>query len=261
VQNPRSYGKPPFRVAVLHGGPGAPGYMAPVARELAAERGVLEPLQTADSVEGQLDELHRLLVANAELPVILIGSSWGAMLGFLFAARWPECVAKLLMIGSGVFDPRYAASIQETRLARLGKEGRREALALTEALADPGARDKDEILAHLGRLWTKTDAYDPLTLDTEVIEHQYDLHVRVWSEAEQLRSSGQLLELGRRIQCPVVAIHGDHDPHPAEGVRQPLASVLRSFRFVLLEKCGHLPWIERQAKDAFYRVLKEEIWG
>jgi pimeloyl-ACP methyl ester carboxylesterase len=57
----------------------------------------------------------------------------------------------------------------------------------------------------------------------------------------------------------VVAIHGDYDPHPAEGVEKPLDSVLRRFRFVLLKNCGHRPWAERQARDAFYRVLEEEL--
>src|SRR5712692_10060037 len=54
MQNLRLYGQSPFTVAVLHGGPGAPGTMAPVARELATEWGVLEPLQTADSLDGQV---------------------------------------------------------------------------------------------------------------------------------------------------------------------------------------------------------------
>ncbi|MGA9187011.1 MAG: hypothetical protein WB014_00230 [Methanosarcina sp.] len=39
----RKYGNLPFTVAVIHGGPGAPGEMAPVARELASCRGVLDP--------------------------------------------------------------------------------------------------------------------------------------------------------------------------------------------------------------------------
>ena len=43
----RLYGKAPYRVAVVHGGPGAAGEMAPVARRLGAACGVLEPLQTA----------------------------------------------------------------------------------------------------------------------------------------------------------------------------------------------------------------------
>jgi len=57
----------------------------------------------------------------------------------------------------------------------------------------------------------------------------------------------------------VVALHGDYDPHPAEGVQKPLAATLKNFRFILLEKCGHKPWIERQSRDKFYAILKEEL--
>ncbi|MHB0870918.1 MAG: alpha/beta fold hydrolase, partial [Chloroflexota bacterium] len=88
---------------------------------------------------------------------------------------------------------------------------------------------------------------------------KYEVNRSVWGEAERLRRGGGLLELGRRIRCPVVAIHGDHDPHPAEGVREPLSRVLRDFRFLLLRKCGHLPWIEREARDEFYRLLSLEL--
>ena len=67
------------------------------------------------------------------------------------------------------------------------------------------------------------------------------------------------MALCKRIQCPVVAIHGDHDPHPAEGVREPLHRVLKSFRFILLEDCGHKPWIEKRAKDKFFSILREVL--
>ena len=57
----------------------------------------------------------------------------------------------------------------------------------------------------------------------------------------------------------IVVVHGDHDPHPAEGIQKPLSVMLRSFRFILLKNCGHKPWIEREAREAFYRILKEEL--
>jgi len=41
TQQFRSYWSEPFDVAVLHGRPGAPGGVAPVARELSSLRGVL----------------------------------------------------------------------------------------------------------------------------------------------------------------------------------------------------------------------------
>jgi len=255
----RKYGGPPFSVVVIHGGPGAPGTMDPVARELSTDWGVLEPIQTAASVEGQIDELRAVLEENADLPAILIGFSWGAWLGLMLASRYPAVVSKLILIGSGPFEDKYAARIQETRLSRLSEEERREVHSLIDTLDDPTYADKDSSLARLGELFTKADAYDPLTLDTELLECQYDIHQSVWKEAAELRARGKLLELGEQIRCPVVAIHGDVDPHPFEGVQKPLAAVLKDFRFVLLENCGHVPWIERQARDRFYEILKDEL--
>ncbi len=255
----RKYGEPPFSLVVIHGGPGAPGTMAPVARELSADWGVLEPLQTAASVEEQIEELREVLGENADLPVILIGFSWGAWLGFLLAARYPALVSRLILIGSGPFEANYAARIRETRLSRLNEDEKKEIHSLIDALDDPTYADKNSSLARLGELFTKADAYNPLTLNTEVVECQYDIHQRVWKEAVELRASGKLLKLGKQIRCPVVAIHGDVDPHPFEGVKKPLATVLGDFRLILLENCGHIPWIERQARGRFYEILKDEL--
>ncbi|NIU02689.1 MAG: alpha/beta hydrolase, partial [Nitrosopumilaceae archaeon] len=77
--------------------------------------------------------------------------------------------------------------------------------------------------------------------------------------AAELRASGELLKLGKLIKCPVVAIHGDYDPHPAAGVQKPLFLTLKDFRFTLLKNCGHKPWIERHARDEFYEILNNEI--
>ena len=60
MKNLRKYGHSPYTVAVVHGGPGAPGEMAPVARELSSITGVLEPLQTKYSLEGQVQELREV---------------------------------------------------------------------------------------------------------------------------------------------------------------------------------------------------------
>ena len=261
MKNLRIYGDPPFDVVVLHGGPGAPGQMAPVARELSSKRGVLEPLQTKHSLTGQVEELHSIVRENGVYPVTLVGSSWGAMLGYLFSASHPEAVKKLILVGSGVYDKTSAEKIQETRLSRLNAIEREEAQVLMQALTYPGVKGKNRLFGKLGELLTKADAYHPLTLETEVVETQYELHQKVWSDVVKLRHSGKLLKLGEKIKCPVVAIHGDHDPHPREGIEKPLSTVLSDFTFILLKNCGHLPWIEIEAKSEFYKVLKNELDG
>lgn len=259
MKNPRTYGAPPFTVAVVHGGPGAPGEMAPVARALAPGWGVLEPLQTAATFDGQVQELQAILQHTGDLPVTLIGWSWGAWLSFMLAARHPGTVKKLILVGSGPFETTYAANITKTRLRRLSAAERADVFALSAALDEPAGTDKSTVMAQLGTVIAKADAYDPLLHEREQLECQYQIHQRVWAEADALRRSGELLALGTKITCPVVALHGDYDPHPAEGVNKPLARVLTDFHFVLLKHCGHCPWIERRARDQFYMIIKHEL--
>jgi pimeloyl-ACP methyl ester carboxylesterase len=259
MKNFRKYGKPPFSVAVIHGGPGAAGEMEPLARELASNRGVLEPIQTRDSIKGQVEELKTILEKNADLPVALIGFSWGAWLSFIFAANYPAFVKKLILVGSGPFEEKYALAIRKTRSDRLNKKGREEAESLIKVLNVPATGHQTRIFKRFGELCSKADAYDPVSRESEAISLRVDIFQSVWKEAEQLRRSGELLRLGKNIKCPVVAIHGDYDPHPAEGVEKPLSPVLNDFRFILLKNCGHKPWIEQKAREEFFRVLKKEL--
>lgn len=259
MKNLRIYGSSPFKIAVLHGGPGAPGEMAPVARELSSIKGVLEPLQLVSPLEGQVQELHTVLKEAADVPVILVGWSWGAMLGFVFTARYPSMVSKLILISSGVYEDKYAADIMRTRLSRLDEAERAEVTTLMQRLEDPDVENGNRLLERFGELMTKADSYALLPYASEVLEFHYEIYQRVWQEAVEMRSSGELLRLGKQIECPVVAIHGDYDPHPAASVAEPLTRVLKDFRFILLENCGHYPWYERAAREPFFSVLKKEV--
>ncbi|AKB28050.1 hypothetical protein MSSAC_1678 [Methanosarcina siciliae C2J] len=54
MENLRKYRNLLFAIAFTHGGPGASGEMAYVARKLSALRGVLDLLQTKTTLEGQV---------------------------------------------------------------------------------------------------------------------------------------------------------------------------------------------------------------
>lgn len=263
MKNLRSYGEAPFRTAVIHGGPGAPGEMAPVARELSSQGGVLEPFQTGKTIKGQIDELEEIVTTQGDPPVTLIGWSWGAWLSFIFAAKNTNLVKKLILVASGPFEEKYAGNIMKTRLDRLSEKDSAEVLLLINALEEPaqshGISNKDAALERLGRLISKADSFDPLPQEYNALGCQHDIFQSVWKQASELRRSGRLKEYGKSIKCPVIAIHGDYDPHPAEGVSQPLTRILKNFRFVLLKKCGHTPWIERLAKDNFYEIIRNEL--
>lgn len=259
MQNLRKYGNPPMNIAVIHGGPGVPGQMAPVARRIAAVHGVLEPLQTAMTIDGLLTELKDILEENVNNPVVLIGWSWGAWLSFIFASHHPTLVKKIILIGSGPFEEKYALNIMKTRLGRLSEKEKIEVFFLTKILDDPSIADKDEVLLRFGKIISKADSYALFPHKSEILECRYDQYHSVWEEAARLRSSGELLRFGKKITCPVIAIHGDYDPHPYEGVENPLSRILKDFRFILLKKCGHQPWFEKYARQKFFDSLKNEL--
>lgn len=84
--------------------------------------------------------------------------------------------------------------------------------------------------------------------------YQLGLYAKVWPEVAAYRASGGLMECAGRVHCPVAAIHGDYDPHPADAVR-----VIPNVEFHLLANCGHLPWLERHAAGQFYRLVEESL--
>ncbi|ABS55345.1 alpha/beta hydrolase fold [Methanoregula boonei 6A8] len=259
----RKWGAGPYSVAVIHGGPGAPGEMAPVARELSTVKGILEPFQTETTLEGQVRELRSVLERDARLPVTLVGFSWGAYLSWMVAARYPALVGKVILVGSPPFDDQYAAAITRTRLERLNPGDRKEVQEIQAQMEDPGpgtgGPDRNVLLARMGDLISRADSFAPQANDEKSFACQYEVYRGVWDEACELRRKKGLLHMAREITCPVLAIHGDYDPHPAEGVEVPLEKELKNFRFVLLPKCGHRPWVERNAAEEFYRILTGEI--
>lgn len=258
MDNIRKYGNEPFTIAVVQGGPGAAGEMVPVAKEISAYRGVLEPFQTATTLEGQVQELKSIIEEYSKPPITLVGYSCGAWLIFILAAQHSDLVKKLILVGSGPFEADYAQNIMEVRLNRLNEKEKIEAQELLKELSKP-TTENSNILKRFGELISKADSYNPLPGGKENVEVRQNIYQSVWPQANELRRSGKLLQLGEKIKCPVVAIHGDYDPHPAQGVKESLSKVVKDFKFILLQNCGHKPWIERAAKDKFYEILKNQL--
>jgi pimeloyl-ACP methyl ester carboxylesterase len=259
MQNPRKYGNPPYIIAVIHGGPGAAGEMAPVAKVLSSSCGVVEPMQTKSKILGQVMELHEILSRHAGIPVTLIGYSWGAWLSAIYAAEQPSMVKKIILVSSGPFEQSYAASIQSERMRRLGKKEIDEIEFLMDAIDNPAARNRDKIFIRIGEIMAKTDTYKAIGEPHEKTELNGSIYQSVWKEAAELRATGKLMDYVKKIKCSVTAIHGDYDPHPAGGVEKPLSAALKNFKFILLKKCGHTPWLETHARDEFYRILRSEL--
>lgn len=257
--NLRKYGNEPYKIAVIHGGPGAPGSMGKVANELSKVFGVLEPMQSADSIEGQILELKNTLEKHGSPKVTLIGHSWGAWLSYIFAARYPEFVKKLILVSSGSYEEEYVASMDNKRVNRLSEEENSRASILFQKLNDNSLVNKKEVLSEFGKLMSKADSYAPISIESDDLDFQPEVFKNCMKEINELRSSKKLLNIGKDIKCPVVAIHGEYDSHSPEGVEKPLSKVIKDFKFILLKDCGHTPWNEIYAKDKFFEMLFMEV--
>lgn len=86
-----------------------------------------------------------------------------------------------------------------------------------------------------------------------------EMHNTIWNEAAGLRTSGKLLDSFRGISCKLHLIQGATDPHPVNGITIPLKEIGVMCETYILDKCGHSPFMEKYAKDEFYRILRQII--
>ena len=262
--NFRKYGQPPYRFVVVHGGPGAPGSASSLARMLThhfgAIGGVIEPFQTADSVNGQVEELYRQITQNTNEPIYVLGHSWGAWLGYLLAYKHPEVVKKLFLIGAPAFAVKYLPELQTRRLAALSKEEQSEYLEIIEKLRVESPNN-DLLLQQLGALAEKADNYCVEASEENreaLVEVNGNLYQKVWNEAATMREHGEFIRMAPMIQSPTVIIHGANDTTPMEGVVEPIKDLVKDFKYFKIEKSGHSPWKEKYGKELFFQIVFSE---
>ncbi len=252
----RTYGDAGPPVFVLHGGPGAAGYMAPVARELSRDYRVFEPLQRRSgdvplTVEQHVADLLEVMESccPGEVPAI-IGSSWGAMLAVAFAGVHPAIAGPMVLIGSGTYTVESSAEFHRLLAGRVPPEveARLEAAATA---ADPdtalraAAADLDAPYSY-----ELDDPGDSLEWVDARGNQETD---RDWSRR---RAAGDFPGAFSAVTSPVLMLHGVVDPHPGRMIRDSLLPVLPQLEYVELERCGHYPWRERHAREPFYAILK-----
>lgn len=256
----RKHGKEPYHIVVLHGGPGAAGSAFGLTRLIAQEYGVLESMQSKYTIMELEEELMEQIEENCSGKVILAGHSWGAWLAGLFAERFPDKVEKVILIGCGSLDEAYVSQIGERRKGNMSSEEAEEFEQILRQL-EKGFGKKDESLRRLGEICDRADGYQEEEYLRDKAEVNGELYEKVWKEAARLRKSGKLLERFGRISCPVALIQGAVDPHPPEGVIQPLRECNVDIKSYVLEQCGHTPWREKYAREEFAKVLFSELEG
>jgi pimeloyl-ACP methyl ester carboxylesterase len=254
----REYGTAGPVVVLLHGGPGAAGYMAPVARELAGSFRVLEPFQRGSGAEPltvarHVQDLHELIESRcAGAPPAVVGHSWGAMLALAFAAAHPRSAVCLVLVGCGTFDPQAREQFRRNCEERTSPDLRQRLERLAQEVPDPNER-----LRATGDLLLPLYSCDPVEGPPEFEACDARAHQETWDDMLRLQAEGAYPAAFAAIRGPVLMLHGAADPHPGRMIRASLAPYLPQLEYREWDRCGHYPWLEKAAWDEFYSALRD----
>ena len=182
----------------------------------------------------------------------LSGSSWGAMLALAFAAAHPDRATSLVLIGCGTFDADSRSRFRTIVADRLGPAGQARIEQLSEAEPDPDAR-----LGAIVELLMPAYTWDLVTADLENVRVDARANRESWDDMLRLQAAGVYPQAFRSIASPVLMLHGVRDPHPGPETRDGLLLFLPQLEYHAMEKCGHYPWLEREAREPFFRQLED----
>jgi pimeloyl-ACP methyl ester carboxylesterase len=245
-------------VVVLHGGPGAPGSAAGLARELAGGFEVWEPLQRrSGEVELTVDRHIADLRDVAPDAARIVGHSWGAMLGLAYAARHPDRVRALVLVGCGTYDETSRVEFErrfDEMLGRLGQQRRKELRAAMEHAHDVAERDR--ALAARGELAAEVQSFELLPESDTPSSADAIGHEETWRDVLRRQAAGVDPQSFTAISAPVLMLHGNEDPHPGPMIRDRLRRYIPQLEYRAFARCGHEPWRERHAREQFLDLLR-----
>lgn len=258
-----------FPILLLAGGPGASNKLmlrlVPELQDswqlvLLDQRATgLSQLQAIDTSTINLDDyIEDVEAVRLDLGVeslLLLGHSWGGMLAMAVAAKYPERVAGMILVGSGPMDletfytahrnVRYPPEVEETieywaapeRFSKNPLQARYEIRRanLSTRVFEPTA--VGEVLSDLDLEDVELNQGEIAGLMVQDLERlQYDLRPQLWS-----------------YDRPVLIVQGYSGfmVHAAYQIRDNIPGA----RVEFIDRCGHFPYHEQP--EAFYKVVRE----
>jgi proline iminopeptidase len=254
------------RLLVLHGGPGAHhDYLLPQLLRLTPRHQLIFYDQRGGGRsrdDGRQHVTWQVLVDDLALvvrelaiePLSIVGYSWGALLGLLYAVEAAH--------RPGLPGPRRLVLIDPAPLSRPHREAfeaefarrqRSEALReMREELAASGLRDRDpaayrqrQFELGVAGYFARPEAAKDLTPFRVTARVQQS----VWESLGDYDVIAQLSSL----HLPAFFVHGRHDPIPLDSTEQA-ARAMRA-RLLVLEASGHVPYVEQG--DALFSAIEQ----
>jgi proline iminopeptidase len=234
-------------LVLAHGGPGLSNNLGPVA-EMVEDVSRVHRYDQRGCGRSSADGPFEVATSVADLDAlrehwgherwVVGGHSWGAALALFYALEHRDRTLGVIYL-SGT-SPRwdFPERVRAERVSRLTEAER----------AEFEAREDEERWVQL--MWT-TDFARRETADAVLARGPLFEHPVSWPAARAMQADWKArLDAGieddlRRLDVPVLVLHGDHDPDPV-GARE-VAALLPRAEWALLEDAGHSPWLEQPA--------------
>src|SRR5438270_7857469 len=174
---------------------------------------------------------------------IVIGNSWGMILGLTYAGTHPDAVRAVVTIGSGPITFEDLGVFSDNQLARLGACE----LEVRDFWKDPARDAADSDRAAFERLRAATIAYfydrkKALEMAAELDPKDYNFRVPpAFLNAEGKYDIRPKL---RTITAPVLLLQGRQDLAGEANIYEAHLLIANS-KLAFIDKCGHMPWLEQ----------------
>jgi pimeloyl-ACP methyl ester carboxylesterase len=177
------------------------------------------------------------------------------MLALCYAAEHPGKAGPIVLVGCGTFDQAGRSRMQATIEERLDDELRERVRRASTDATDPA--DQFIQTFKLTRRIFDFDPVDPYPDKQEYEPFDLKAHDETWSDMQKLQDDGTYPGAFAAIESPVLMLHGQYDPHPGKMIRDSLLPCLPQLEYREYERCGHSPWLEKSARDAFLSAVCE----
>lgn len=252
-------------VVMVHGGPGVPDYLAPVAGiigDLCLVHRYDQRGTGGSSWEGEhtiarhVHDLALLLDAWGHDRVVLMGHSFGTNIASYFMLAHPERVAGLIQVAGPFLDPWREACRAAERARRSDEQQAR----LDELDAIEWRTEAEEI-EYLALSWFTDHADRDRAWDWALaaartqrpVNYVMNSQLTAAKKTDPLES--HVDELRERLPPGAVIIGGAGDTRPADALRRLGARL--NCEVVIIPGAGHDPWLE--APGRFGAVLRAAV--
>ena len=184
---------------------------------------------------------------------IVVGNSWGMILGLAYAGADSDAVRAVVTLGSGPITFEYLGVFSDNQNVRLG----RCELEVRDFWREPSREAADSDRAAFERLRAATVAYfydrkKALQMAMELNPKDYNFRVPpAFLSAEGKYDIRPKL---KTIVAPVLLLQGRQDLAGEANICEA-HSLIKNSTLAFIDKCGHMPWLEQPEQT--WRIVDE----